>query len=371
MASTRPLSIAMMLESDGPGGAEVIMLQLSEELRRRGHTIHYVGPDRGEGWLAERYREKGFSTATYSQRRALDPRCLAGIVGTLRRLRVDLVHSHEFTMSIYGTAAASLLRKPHVTTMHGNEKMTRAWRRRAALRWAFRNSHAAVAVSRATQVQLNEDLGLPQGLLQMVPNGIPVRPGDPEKLRRELGMREGERLVLAVGSLIKRKGHITLLEALKRLDDEAFGVPWRAAIAGRGEEREKLLAYARESGLEGRLHLLGVRNDAPDVHAAADVFVMPSLWEGLPLAVLESMLAGKAIIATSASGIPEAITSGVHGVLIPPGDPAVLAGELKRLLSDSAERARLGEAAKAHAEQTFTIGKMTDAYESIYRSAAR
>jgi len=356
----------MMAECDGPGGAEVVMLQLSEELRRRGHDIVYLGPDNGEGWLAARYKEAGVLTATFSQRRPLDPKCLAGMVKTIHDLRVDVVHSHEFFMAIYGTAVTRILRKRHVLTMHGNQKMTDVWRRRAALRWAFNNSHASVAVSRATQEQLERDLGVTPGLLKLIPNGIPVREGNPQKLRNELGIGDDVVLLLAVGSLIPRKGHITLLQALKELDDAGFTGKFHLAIAGRGEDRDKLQKFADDSGLGDRFHLLGVRNDIPDVQAGADIFVMPSLWEGLPLAVLEAMFAGKAIIATSASGIPEAITDGEHGLLIAPGDPGPLAAALKRLIERPDERERLGKAAQARAQSVFTIQKMTDGYEPLY-----
>lgn len=344
------------------------MLQLSEELRRRGHAIIHLGPANQEGWLGARFREAGFSTATYTQKRPLDPMCLGGIVRALYEHHIDLVHSHEFFMCVYGAAASRILRIGHLTTMHGNQSMTKVLRRRAALRWAFRRSDAAVAVSRATKVQLDEDLGLDPTVLTLVPNGIPVRPGDRQKLRAELGLAEGELLVLSVGSLIPRKGHKTVLEAMKILKNEGFERPFRFAVAGRGELKESLVQWANELGVGSQFTLLGVRNDIPDVQAAADIFVMPSLWEGLPLAVLEAMLAGSAIIATSASGIPEAITDNEHGLLVQPEDPQALAASLRRLLSDGGERARLGAAAKARGESVFTIGKMTDAYEALYRT---
>ena len=117
-----------------------------------------------------------------------------------------------------------------------------------------------------------------------------------------------------------------------------------------------------------RVTLLGQRWDVYDLHAAADIFVMPSLWEGLPLALLEAMHAGTAIVASRTSGIPEAITDGVDGLLTPPGDEVALRDALVRLLPDASERARLGAAALARARSKFSLDRMTDEYEALYRT---
>jgi glycosyltransferase involved in cell wall biosynthesis len=241
-----------------------------------------------------------------------------------------------------------------------------------ALRWAFRNSRAAVAVSEATKRQLDADLGLRPGVLTVVHNGIPERAGDPAPIRRELGLRPGELLIAAVGNLDPRKAHINLLRALQRLAQEGLPACWRVAIAGGrgGPERDRLEAFAREHGFADRLHILLERSDIPDLLAAADVFCMPSLWEGLPLAVLEAMFAGKPIVASDVSGIPEAITSGTHGLLTPPGDVEALAAALQSVLTSAELRARLGAAARARAQAEFAIGVMADRYERLYAGTA-
>ncbi|HET8650729.1 MAG TPA: glycosyltransferase family 4 protein [Gemmatimonadales bacterium] len=362
------LRIAMMLESSGHGGAEVVVFQLAEELRRRGHQVIPVGPAARPGWLADQFRENGFEWEGFVLNRTLD----AGLVGRMadlfRRRQIDVVHSHEFSMAVYGAAGARLARVPHIITMHGNQKMTAALRRRVAVRWAFRISSAAVAVSQDTKRTLDQDLGLPEDAVTVVPNGVPVRPGDPAGIRAELQLRDDEVLLLAVGNLITRKGHIVLLRALAQLEDEGIAVPWRLAIAGGrgGEEQEALEQFIAERNWKRRAHLLLHRNDIPDLQAAADIFVMPSLWEGLPLAILEAMHAGNPVIASATSGIPEAITSGVEGLLVPPGEAAPLAQALRVVLENPVERRRLGANALARAQREFTIGAMTDAYERLY-----
>ena len=367
----KPLRIGLWLESDGPGGAELVVFRMAEELRRRGHHVVPMGPAKGVGWLGDKFRDAGFDPKQFTLRRPVDWACARDLVKQIRQDRLDLVHSHEFTMAIYGAAAGRAAGCPHVTTMHGNQSMTAALRRRIALRWAFRRSAATIAVSADTRRHLDAALGLAPGVVQVILNGVPERPGDAIPVRRELGVRPDEVLIVAVGNLDTRKGHIVLLKALQQLRSEGLPTKWRVAIAGGrgGDQREGLEAFAREHGFQDRLHLLSQREDIPNLLAAADVFAMPSLWEGLPLALLEAMLGGKSIVASRISGIPEAVTDEVEGLLCSPGDVPSLAAALARLLPNPDLRARLASAARTRARREFTIGAMVDAYETHYQAA--
>lgn len=363
------MRLALMDEVSGPGGAEVLLLQMAEELRRRGHEVFAVLPCDQVGWLNDELLERGFEVDTFSDRSAFDVTCLRTIVKTLQRRAVDLVHSHEFAMAIYGTVATRWLGVPHVISMHGCQYMMERWRRRAALRWAIRHTASTIAVSEDTRLHLQSRLGLEAGEVRTILNGVAVRVGDAEKVRKEFQIAPSERLLLSVGSLVPRKGHIVLLRALDRLEKAGLREPWRLIIAGSGEERGALEAFVESHGLAGRVHLVGHRDDIPDLQAAADIFLMPSLWEGLPLAVLEAMLARTALVATDASGIPEAVESGVEGLLVPPGDEEALAAALRRLLEDDGLRQRIADAAFVRARANFTIERMTDDYEQVYSEA--
>ena len=351
-----------MLESDGPGGAETMLMQLAEELRRRGHLVVCVGPDNGCGWLGGELRRRGFVTDVFSLRQPIDRKCLRGMIEMLERHGIDIVHSHEFTMAVYGAAATRQVGVPHVITMHGSERVLSRWQRRLALRVAFASSRAVVAVSRATQAHMAGTMRMASASILTIPNGITFIPGVRSRVRTELGLSDENVLVLAVGNLVPRKGHIHLLRALATLDR----VSWHVAIAGRGEEEARLAAYALEAGIAGRVHLLGHRGDIPDLLAAADVYAMPSLWEGLPMALLEAMFAGKAITASRASGMPEAIEEGKDGLLADPGDEAQLAGALAAFVHDPQLRARMGANARERARTEFSAAVMTDAYERAY-----
>lgn len=373
MTALPRLRIAMMLESDGPGGAEMMVFRLSEELRERGHTVVPVGPANGCGWLADLFRGAGVSPEVFRLRRPIDPHCVRGLMQLFRKHRINTVHSHEFTMAVYGAASSRLLGLPQVITMHGNYDTCKARRRRIALRWAMRQSDHTVMVSRATQRVFAADLGLAESATTVVPNGVPVRSGSAERVREEFGVQPGECVLLAVGTLERRKGHQILLEALAHLEGRGLITPWKLIIAGGrgGDQHQALQDYVRDEGLDERVHIVTNRNDIPDLLALADIFVMPSLWEGLPMALLEAMIAGKAIVASAASGIPEAIANGREGLLVPPADVGALAEALQSLLADPVRRVALSEAAATRAHSDFTVQVMADRYEMLYADASR
>lgn len=368
MSPAHGLRVAMMLESDGPGGAEVMMLRLSNELRRRGHFVLPVGPAHGIGWLGDHFRRSGFSPEVFRLRRPVDPGCVRGLVHLFREHRINAVHSHEFTMAVYGAAASRLLGIPHVITMHGGLTVCKALRRRIALRWAMRNSEHSVMVSCATQRQFARDLGVNESRLIVVPNGVPITRGDASRVKKEFDVRDDECVLLAVGNLETHKGHRVLLEALARLAARDERARWKLIIAGGrgGDQLEPLLDYVRGAGLHDRVRIVLNRDDIPDLLALAHVFVMPSLWEGLPMALLEAMLARKAIVASATAGIPEAIVNGREGILTPPGDIGALSDALESVVGNAARRTGFGVAAGLRAEREFTVDVMADRYERLY-----
>lgn len=366
------LRIANTLSSDGPGGAETMVLRLSEQLRNEAHSVVPVTVIGGVGWLGDQYRRLGFAPeAVRISHRWIDTTFLKDLMGIIRRNSIQMVHSHEFEMAIYGTAACRIAGIPHIITMHGGLTVWKAWQRRAALRWAIRNSSAAIVVSGATKTQFAHELGIRPASLGVIPNGVPVRVGDASGPRQEFGCDPHDVVILAVGNLERNKGHRELLEALAQLERSGKLPAWRLIIAGGrgGPEHQYLLDYVRDNGLTGKVHIATDRSDIPDLQALANIFVMPSLWEGMPMAMLEAMIAGKAIVASATGGIPEAVAHEEHGLLVPPGDVSGLSQALERLMLDKAYRDSLGTAARKRALVEFTVQAMARRYEELYHRA--
>jgi glycosyltransferase involved in cell wall biosynthesis len=225
----------------------------------------------------------------------------------------------------------------------------------------------AVAISDAVRARLIEG-GVPPAMIRVITSAV-----DPEALypqlgraatRAQAGLASEASLLLVVAALFQRKGVDVLLDALARLADD--GLRPALWIAGQGPARPALEKQARELGLDHQVRFLGERGDIADLLAACDVFILPSRSEGLGVAALEAMAAGRAIVATRVGGLAEAVVDESTGLLVPPADPAALAGALARLLRDPALRARLAEAGPARIDAGFRADDLVEAYEDLY-----
>ncbi|MDT8368312.1 MAG: glycosyltransferase [Longimicrobiales bacterium] len=357
--------VAQLIETDGPGGAEQVVVLLARALREAGARSVVFVPSGGEGWIAERLAGSGVELEEFTLNRALSPGCFRSLRATLRSCGVEIAHSHEFGMAIYGGLAARSLGIPHLITMHGSNYYARHTRRRAALRLAARFSGPLIAVSEPLRQSLIGDLGLSGSEVRVVTNGVPLHTATRPVLRDELDLPPDARLVVAVGNLYPVKGHVHLVRALALLSREMPGV--HVAIAGRGMMESRLKSLARELGVADRLHLLDLRTDVPNVLASAEVFALPSLSEGLPLALLEAMFAGLPIVATRVGQVPDVLEEAASGLLVPPEDPAALAAALATLLKSPARARALGLRARARAEECYSVSAMVACYAGVYQ----
>lgn len=363
-----PLRIALATESDRMGGAESMLAHLAAGLRSRGHHVELLVPVHGSGWLRAQLHGADVPTRPLSLGRVRwTP--VSEIRRALADMRADVLHSHMIGLAIFGAAATLGTGVPHVITMHGTGRETSAARRRWALRAAVRTSAASIAVSDGLRRELRGLIGPVADRMDVLPNGVPERVGARGLTRRALGVRDDELLIVAVGNLFHNKGHALLLGALGRVPHD---VPWRVVIAGRREDAADALdARIAALGWEERVHLLGPRDDIPDLLAASDVYAMPSLNEALPMALLEAMFSGAAIVASAVGGIPEAVRNERDGLLVPPGDVDALAAVLTRLLPDGDLRRRLGVSARERARAEFGVDRMVSAHETLYHRAVR
>ena len=358
------LRLAHLIESDGPGGAERVVADLASEFQARGAANVVFLPADGDGWLARQLDGTGVTIEHFRIDRPFSPACARSLADGFRRHRIGLAHSHEFSMAVYGAWGSWLAGVHHVITMHGSRYYAARLRRRLAMRAAVALSGRIVAVSRPLADHLSEDLHIDRARIDTILNGVrAVRPTQ-SSLRAELRLERDDRLIVSVGNLYPVKGHHYLIEALNLLGPHHQHV--HLAISGRGDTADALIAQARSLGLTHRIHLLGLRADVPAILAAADTFVLPSLSEGLPLALLEAMFAGCPIIASDVGDVAVALARGEAGILVAPGHAAALARALDLLLSDPARARQLGERARRRASAEFDISQMVRRYRAVY-----
>jgi glycosyltransferase involved in cell wall biosynthesis len=354
------------------GGAERVVADLARKLDRR-RFRPLVCCLNFKGQLAAPLEAEGIPVFALDKRPRLDLRVLVRLVRLMRREKVDVVHTHLWTSSFWGRLAAVLARVPvRVVTEHNLDTWRRAphW---IADRCLARATHHFIFVSAAVADFYRSRLSLSPSRCRIVLNAVERPPldllPDAGSARTRLGLEEAGPVVGAVGRLEERKGHAFLLEALRLVRDAEPNV--RGLIVGEGRERERLVARRDRLGLGEGVRLVGYWPDLAEALAAIDVFVLPSLMEGHPLAVLEAMAAARPIVATDVGGTAEAVEHDVNGLLVPPGDPNALAAAILSLLRDPERAARLGRAARRTLEERFSLEASVQANEEVYLRGRR
>jgi glycosyltransferase involved in cell wall biosynthesis len=348
------------------------LLPLMRGARERGHEV--VGLC-AEGPLLDLPRQEGFRIIPVPMARSLNPlaqlRAFRALLRILREERFDLVHGHMPISGLLARFAARLARRgdgrPRIAyTCHGFlfNQPGPAWRRGLSL--ALER-----AAGRITDIFLtvSEEEAADAKRRGIHPHPVAVGNGrDPARfhpdaaaraaLRAELGAAPGDCVTIAVSRLVRHKGYHELLAALR--DTPPHCLLWvvgERLPTDHGEDLEPVFAAA-EAEFGPRLRRLGYRTDVARLLAAADVFALPSHFEGLPMSVIEAMLCGLPVVSTDISGPREMVVPGETGLLVPPAEAAPLAAALRRLAADPAERARMGAAGRARALERYTEAKV-------------
>ncbi|QWV91842.1 glycosyltransferase family 4 protein [Geomonas oryzisoli] len=364
-------NILYLIESSETGGAENIFAQLVNGVDRRRYTPHvallYPGP------LYDRLVADGWSPVLVDTRPgALDCRLLLGIFRLVRRLDIQLVHSHLFTTNVYASALRSLTGVPVISTFHGVVDVSPD-DRCSRLKWLVINgfSSSVVFVSEGLQREFVR-AGLASSRKSVVIyNGVDFSRFQtlPPKgeARGRLGIGDGAYVILCVGDLRPAKGYRDALEAtavIRATVPEALLV-----IAGtKTELYPELLALCDELKIRECVRFLGYRDDVADLFAASDVYLSCSLSEGFSLTVVEAMAAGVPVVATRSGGPEEIVVDGTTGLLVDVAEPAQMAGAILSYRNDPAHGRRVAAAAQRDAGERFTLQGMIHSYQELYDS---
>ncbi len=369
MPPRRPV-VCQLLHGLRVGGAEVLAARLVRRLRDR-YRFRFVCLDE-LGTLGEGLRAEGFPVDVAGRRAGVDWRLPLRLARLFLRGKISLIHAHQYTPFFYALAARLLHREPPVLfTEHGRWAPDYPRRKRiVANRLLLERRDRVVGVGESLRRALVVNEGIPGHRVGVIYNGIDLAPyatpaADCASLRRQLGLANEDFVVIQVARLVPIKDHATALRCFRQV---AAQVPRaRFLVVGEGPEDAAVRASAEECGLQHRVLMLGLRSDVPRLLAAADVFLLSSINEGIPLTVIEAMAAGLPVVATDVGGVAEVVRDGETGLLAPAGDDAALAGHVLRLAADPATRDHMGRAGRARAFALFSEEKMLAAYDGLYR----
>jgi glycosyltransferase involved in cell wall biosynthesis len=342
------------------------LLPLMRAIRARGHDV--VGAC-AEGPLLADVRAEDFRVIAIPFVRRLSPwahiQAFRSLVAILRAEKPDLVHAHMPISGFLARLAARVAGVPMVAyTCHGflfNHAASSLPRRALsfAMEWtAARFTDIFLTVSEAEAKDAAR--------LRITSHAEPVRNGrDPAvfrpnpparaRIRDALGVPNDRVVIIAVSRLVWHKGYPELAAAMRSVPSAELWVVGERLDSDRGADMAALL---RGAGLGYRLRMLGYRTDIPALLAAADIFTLPSRFEGLPMSVIEAMLTGLPVVATNVRGPAEQVIDGVTGLQVPPGDPTALGSALGRLVRDPDLRARMGKAGRQRALDCYDEAKV-------------
>lgn len=358
--------ILHLTETAGPGGAEMLMVRLVERLGTPYESR--VGLIR-DGWLAGEMRKRGVPVLLFENRGSGPVALVRELVTTIRRDKIDLIHSHEFLMNTYGAVASILSGVPQLATIHGRNYYGDRARRRGLYRAVSRRA-CFVAVCEATKEYLVERVGVSPRRIRVVHNGVDVEEvGRSEDCWAEGRASQRVPTICTVGRLSHVKNHSDLLLAVRELIGKWPDL--QLLVVGRGRLEGVLKQQVMELGLAQNVCFAGHLESLREVWPRVDVFVLPSLSEGLPLSLLEAMAAGVPVVATRVGGMGEAIEDGKTGLLVPPGDHHALAEGIMKLLDDRTLARQMGKSAQETVVCRFSLTQMVQAYREIYADLIR
>jgi glycosyltransferase involved in cell wall biosynthesis len=352
-------------------GSENHLLTLLPELAAHGvepaMLVLEDGDCRPEEFIG-RMRDAGVRTERLPIRHDADPGLVPRLARFIRRGGYDAVHTHLLHADLYGRVAGRLAGVKVLSSYHCDDPhhLIPGVRQMDAV--TARACHRIICISAAVRDFVRDRIGVPGRLLTVVHYGL--EPGDHAPpavtLRAELGIPADAPVVGMVGRLTEQKGHVYLLDAFARL--RARHPDAWLVLVGNGELRAPLERQAAELGIAERVRFTGYRTDGAALMRQMDVVTAPSIFEGFGLVLLEGMAAGRPIVASRVSAIPEIVADGETGTLVPPRDPAALANAIGALLADPARADALGAAGRARLAERFTVEKMVRETAGVYRS---
>ena len=351
------------------GGAEKHVIQLASRLRERGFDTGIVTIFE-EGTLAGSIREEGLPFVCLKQGGGWGLETFFQISRWIRNARPHILHTYLFGFHLFVGLPARLLKVPILIS---SRRELAHWKKKRH-RWLENLGNGfvdrVVCCSEAARNWTIQNERIDPARVLTLYNGVDLKRFGgavrESKIRQEFRIPIGVPLIGTVANFSYEKGYPYLLEAVRRIHERRPDAWFLFAGSGRFEQEIKTQANASPAGK--RIIFAGQRRDIPEILSGLDIFVLASLVEGFPNVLLEAMAMAKPVVATAVGGIPELITSGKEGLLVPARDGEGLAGAVLALLADSPRAAQFGQEALQKIKSRFSIERMVDDYDRLYRA---
>jgi len=371
----KKIKVLQMIDKPFLGGGQINLLSLVESLDPQLFDVSVCTG--GQGPLVDALQQKNVPHFLLSFSKRFRRKTMDDIAALLRTHRFDILHTHGGIAGFYGRLASRKSNSPRIVvhTLHGihylhyrNILLKKLYIFQE--RYLSRSTNAVIFVSEADRMKGTELDLVPKDKQVLIKNGIDYSACELQARKKPEGM-EGEQtvnypLIGCIARLHRQKGISYLLEAV---DPIRRSFPeFKLWIVGGGPQKAKLDHLNERLGVSSHVCFLGERKDVPQLVSCFDVFVLPSLWEGLPYSLLEAAALGKPVVASDIDGVRELIRHEKSGLLVPPRKPLLLADAVVRLLRDRDYALRLGQNLKADVRKTYTLDRMVSQVQDLYIS---
>lgn len=371
MFKNKKIKILECIRQGQIGGGESHLLSLVENLNR--DEFEPVVLSFTEGPMIDRLKQMGVDTHVIYTEKPFDITKWKRVKKLLQDEQIDMVHAHGTRANSNVLWAARSLNLPVVYTVHGwsfHQDQNPLVRSIRVMGEKYLTSKASVNISVSASNKQSGKNYIKGFESVVINNGIDQNKFSPSKtfknIRQELGIAEDTLLLLFIARFTHQKQPLLLIKAFQQALNS--GSKMHLLMVGEGDQKQEALQLVQTLGIGNNISFESFRQDVPDMLAAADIFVLPSLWEGLPIGLLEAMSMGKAIIATEVDGTKEVLRHNENGWLIEPGNATALANAITILANDESLRNKMQQKARETVQQQFNAQHMTREIENIYKN---
>ncbi len=369
MSHKKTINVLQLIEGLSFGGAETKLLELIARMDRDRFRTVVCSLGMGDR-IKNKFDDLNVKFVNLKRRGRIDPKIIWDVAKLIRSEKIDVVMTTLFYADVVGALARTMSPAKAVfswETISAPEWLLR--HRLLTYRFAMHFCDKVVSVSKATADWLVDKRGLSREKVMVIPYGVDLKlyqVGRNPELKTKLGIPAESPVVGVVARLHQQKGHRYLIQAARSIVASHPAV--RFVIVGDGELRPELETQVRENDLSPNFHFLGFRDDVKELLKTFDVFVLPSLYEGLPNVVLEAMATGLPVVATAVDGTIELIVESETGFLVSPKNSQQLSEKISFLLQDDQRRKLFGNRGRVRVEQQYSLEKQVTSFQNLYES---